>query len=75
MFSELEAEIAKMEASVRRAFTDVEAEIAALRARVAAIDAGLLASFDRSQALATSVETTVKGRLADVRAAVDRVIT
>lgn len=72
MFAELEAELAKMEASVRRAFTDLEARVVAERARVKNIDAGLAASFERVTALATKAESTVKGRLADLRSTVDR---
>jgi hypothetical protein len=72
MFKELRAELAKMDADVRRYFTDLDARLAAERARIEGIDANLVGQLDRIDGLARESESKVRGRLAELRSLVGR---
>ena len=72
MFTELLTQLAKMEASVRAAFVDVEGRIAAQRTRIQTLDESLLTPLERVEALAKKAETTVKGRLEELSDTIER---
>lgn len=75
MFEDLKAELGKSEGVVRSAFGDVKAATGKQKTQVQTLDAELLGPFDRLVAAATKAETTVRSRLAEVRTAVERLIT
>ena len=75
MFEDLNAELGKVEATVRSAFTDTKASVQKHTTTIQTIDADLLAAFDRLGATAKKAETTVHGRLEDIRAMAKRLVT
>lgn len=72
MFEDLKASLAKVEGSVRGAFTDTLAAIAHQRGTIASLEADLTTPLGRLESAAKKAESTVRARLEDVRQAAER---
>lgn len=75
MFSDLKAELAKVEGAVRSAFVDTKANAAKAKAAIAGVDAEAMKAFDSVDSAAKKAEATVRSNLRDVRSALERLLT
>jgi hypothetical protein len=75
MFTDLKAELAKVEGAVRSAFGETTANVGKAKSTVQVVDAEALTAFDGVLAAAKKAEATVKSNLQDVRGALERLLT